>query len=239
MKRIIKGNEPATFIKFKHDNEKAGINVHYDTHLGEDERKPIKNALLKEQGNICAYTLKRISYETSHIEHLKPEELCRQDMKAGRETVSDLDYANMVACFPIKGPKGISSDKYFGAIKKGQTWTNDGQDYILPLLATCEQNFKFNLSGQIEGTTDKGRNTVKLLALDHAILTEERKKAIESFIGKDKPIKKAKTTQAIAEIDKMENGNFIEFCIPIKHALTEHLAYLEKVEKRLKYIRKK
>jgi len=239
MKRIIKGQEPASYIQFKQENDKAGIKIKYDTHLGEKERKPIKEALLKEQGNICAYTLKRISLLTCHIEHLKPEELCRRNIAAGMPSVSDLDYANMVACFPVTGPKGIATDKYFGAIKKDDNWDNDGKDYILPLLSTCENNFKYNTSGRVEGTSTKGRNTVSLLALDHIILTEERRQAIEAFIGKDKPIRKSKTSQAILEIDKMENGNFIEFCIPLKHALIEHLAYLEKVERKLKYAKKK
>jgi len=239
MKRIIKGQEPASFIQFKQENEKAGIKIHYDIHLGKDEREPIKKALLKEQGYICAYTLKRIYLDTCHIEHLKPEELCRKHMADGVETVSDLDYGNMVACFPIKAPKGISKEKYFGAIKKDDKWENDGNDYVLPLQANCEDNFKYNKSGEVQGTTNKGRTTVSLLALDHPILIEERKKAIESFIGKSSPLKKAKTIQAISDIDQLNNDKYIEFCIPLKHALNEHLIYLDKVERKLKYVRKK
>lgn len=239
MKRIIKGQEPASFIQFKQENEKAGVKLRYDTHLGSEQRTPIKKALLKEQGYICAYTLKRIALESCHIEHLKPEELCRNHMADEVETVTDLDYGNMVACFPKEAPKGIRKEKYFGAIKKDDTWMNDGNDYILPLHPNCEDHFKYNKSGGVQGTSEKGRNTVTLLTLDHDILVEERKKAIESFIGKSNPIKKVKTTQAIREIEQLNNGKFIEFCIPLKHALMEHLAYLDKIEKKLKYARKK
>jgi len=239
MKRIIKGQEPASFIQFKQENEKAGVKLRYDTHLGDQQRTPIKKALLREQGYICAYTLKRITVESCHIEHLKPEGLCRDHMEKGTPTVSDLDYGNMVACFPENGPKGIPKEKYFGAIKKDNTWVNDGNDYILPLHPNCEDHFQYNKSGGVRGTSEKGRNTVTLLTLDHNILVEERKKAIESFIGKSNPIKKAKTAQAIGEIDQLNNGKFIEFCIPLKHALIEHLAYLEKIEKKFKYARKK
>lgn len=239
MKRIIKGDEPASFIQFKQKNEKAGIKVRYDNGLGKDERGPIKNALLTEQGYICAYTLKRISLETCHIEHLKPEQLCRDHMEKGIEAVSDLDYNNMVACFPKNGQKGISKEKYFGAIKKDDSWANDGKDYVLPLQANCESHFQYSKSGEVQGVTDKGKTTVTLLALDHNILVDERKKAIESFIGIQNPIKKAKTLHAISEVDKISNGKFVEFCIPLKHALNEHLAYLDKIEKKLKYARKK
>jgi uncharacterized protein (TIGR02646 family) len=239
MKRIIKGQEPASFIQFKQENEKAGVQLRYDTDLGSGERKPIKEALLKEQGYICAYTLKRISLDTGHIEHLKPEELCRKHMKEGVATVSDLDYNNMIACFPKEAPKGISKEKYFGAVKKDDHWENNGNDYVLPLQANCEDHFQYNKLGGVKGNTDRGRNTVSLLALDHPVLIEERKSAIESFIGKSAPIKKAKTTQAISEMDKMVNGKYIEFCISLKHALMEHLVYLNKLEQKLKYAKKK
>ncbi|WP_376777491.1 AAA family ATPase [Flavobacterium covae] len=86
----------------------------------------------------------------------------------------------------------------------------------------------------------KSDNTINsLLALDHSTLIEERRNAIDAFIGKSNPIKKAKTIQAIAEIDKLSNGKYVEFCIPLKHALKEHLVFLEKLEQKLKYARKK
>ena len=240
MKRIIKGHEPASFIQFKRENEKAGVKLRYDTHLGSEQRIPIKKALLKEQGYICAYTLKRVSLDTCHIEHLKPEELCRQHIEEEKETVSDLDYSNMVVCFPKEAPKGIPKEKYFGAIKKDDNWENDGNGYVLPLQMNCEDHFHYTKSGEVQGLSGRGENTVVLLALDHPILIEERKKAIESFIGKSSPLKKAKTTQAISTIeDKIENDKYIEFCIPLKHALKEHLVYLDKIEKKLKYARKK
>lgn len=239
MKRIIKGQEPASFIQFKQANEKAGVKLRYDTHLGARQRVPIKQALLKEQGFICAYTLKRISEDSCHIEHLKPEEVCRKHLEEGKDTVSDLDYINMVACFPKDAPKGMPKEKYFGAIKKDDNWENDGNDYILPLQPNCEDHFQYSISGEVRGVSASGANTVTLLALDHEILTEERKRAIESFIGVFKPIRKVKTIQAISEIDVLENGRYVEFCIPLKHALKEHLVYLDKIEKKLKFAKKK
>jgi len=160
-------------------------------------------------------------------------------MEIGVATVSDLDYNNMVACFPKEAPRGIPKEMYFGAIKKNDNWENNGSDYVLPLQANCESNFSYDKSGGVEGTTDRGKNTVSLLALNHVVLIEERKTAIESFIGKDNPIKKAKTTQAILEIDNLLGDKYTEFCIPIKHALKEHLTYLDKIEKKLKYAKKK
>jgi hypothetical protein len=58
----------------------------------------VLGALVKEQGEICAYTMKRIDTGTSHIEHIEPQTVCRQNEKG-----SDLDFGNMLACFPREG----------------------------------------------------------------------------------------------------------------------------------------
>ncbi|MDN3605851.1 retron system putative HNH endonuclease [Kaistella yonginensis] len=238
MKRIIKRDEPASYIQIKLKNEKAGVKMRYDKSLGAAERIPIKNALLKEQGFICAYTLKRIELDSCHIEHLKPEELCRKHLEEGIETVSDLDYSNMVACYPKDAPKGVAKQKYFGAIKKDDYWSNDGKDYILPLHPNCENHFTYNKKGEVTGNTANGKNTIELLALDHKQLVYDRKRTIDNFIGVKDPIKKAKTIQALSEIDKLQNGKFVEYCIPIKHALKEHLNFLQRLEKKMKYMKK-
>lgn len=163
----------------------------------------------------------------------------QKHIEEGRDTASDLDYINMVACFPKDAPKGMPKEKYFGAIKKDDNWKNDGNDYILPLHPNCEDHFQYSKSGEVRGVSESGARTVALLALDHEILKGERKRAIESFIGVSKPLRKIKTTQAISEIDALENNRYVEFCIPLKHALKEHLVYLDKIEKKLKFARKK
>ncbi|EDM34433.1 hypothetical protein PBAL39_19120 [Pedobacter sp. BAL39] len=239
MKRIIKGHEPASFIQFKQENEKGGVKLRYDESLGSAQRTPIKEALLKEQGYICAYTLKRIALESSHIEHLKPEELCRKQMEEEIVTVSDLDYGNMVACFPKKGLKGIPNEKYFGAIKKDAWWENEGADFISPLREDCEIHFKYNKDGSVEEVTLKGKKTIEVLSLNHDILKHERANAINEFIYKnDKPLNTLQTLHAIENICKKNKGSFVEFCIPIKHSLDNHLEYLEKVKQKRKIISK-
>src|ERR1700693_513819 len=43
------------------------------------EKARLRDALLREQGWLCAYTMKRIDQSIAHIEHIKPETLCRTE----------------------------------------------------------------------------------------------------------------------------------------------------------------
>jgi len=218
MKRIFKGHEPKDFIDYKVENKQGGVNIDYNS-LGEKQRTQIKEALLIEQGNICAYTLKRIELKSCHIEHIKPEELCRQLQKKGVETISDLDYSNMVACFP-KEFSGSSRKKFYGAYKKDDWWENDGSSFISPLRVDCESHFKYNKDGSVVHLTEMGKKTIEILNLNHNILKDDRQSAIFSFIYKDnKPLNQSQTNQAIENICNKNKDNFTEFCIAIKDAL--------------------
>ena len=52
-------------------------------------REPIRESLCREQGNLCAYCMRRISADASHVEHIVPQSMC----KPGQ----DVDYNNMLA----------------------------------------------------------------------------------------------------------------------------------------------
>lgn len=233
MKRIIKNHEPQELLDFKRLNRNVDINYN---NLGANERIPLKNSLLNEQGFLCAYTLKRISSSTSHIEHIKPEELCRQLKRQGVNTISDLDYSNMVACFP-KEFSGSSRKKFYGAFKKDDWWENEGENFISPLRVDCEAHFKFKNDGSIIHLTEKGKKTIEVLNLNHSILKDDRQRAIASYIYKDnKAINQSQTKHAIDSICIKNKNNYTEFCIAIKDALENHLEFLDKVKKRNKII---
>lgn len=233
MKRIIKGHEPQELLDFKKLNK--NVEVDYNS-LGARERTPIKESLLNEQGFICAYTLKRINFEGSHIEHVKPEELCRQLKRQGVDTISDLDYSNMVACFP-KEFSGSSRKKFYGAYKKDDWWENDGDNFISPLRIDCENHFKYNKDGSVGYLTDKGKKTIEVLNLNHDILKNDRERAINSFIYKDnKPLNQSQTNQAIDSICVKYNNNYREFCVAIRDALKDHLLFLDRIKKKNKII---
>jgi len=195
------------------------------------------DALIKEQGFICGYTMKKINRDTAHIEHIKPQSLCRRE-KPG----SDLDYTNLIACYPLKDNKA----KYrYGATKKGDWWEKGGKEFVSPLEYACESYFHFDLEGKIIASTSNiaAINTIKVLALNHGSLTEERKRVIEEFIHgpyKKDPLSPSQTTRAISNIcNQNGEGHYHEFCIVIRDALKQHLSGLEKNRRQNKYSQRK
>lgn len=76
MKRINKEDSPVWFEVWKQDyNRINGREAHYkedfssDDEDGKKRRQRLREQLIKEQGYICCYCMKKISLNTSHIEH--------------------------------------------------------------------------------------------------------------------------------------------------------------------------
>lgn len=230
MKRIIKVGSPKSYSDWV-KNMRGKNNEDY-RHLQNPEKGHLHDTLLAEQGNLCGYTMKRITKTTSHIEHIKPESLCR-DEKRG----SDLDYNNLIACFPREG---MSSKCRFGAQKKDNWWESDGSQFVSPLSQNCEALFFFKINGEIKANSNNARakKTIDVLKLNDKTLTEDRKNAIEEFIygEHNDPLSKGSAERSIEIIRKrLADGSFVEFCIPIEHGLKEYLVLLEKISKKRKY----
>src|SRR6266851_343526 len=47
--------------------------------LPASEKHALLNALIAEQGALCAYTMRRIDLHSAHVEHIKPQSLCRAE----------------------------------------------------------------------------------------------------------------------------------------------------------------
>src|SRR5579871_3276391 len=99
MKRISKSNPPAELTRWL--RKQKGLNCTYGDLPG-DVKQALHQKLLKEQGGLCGYTGVRIAEETSHIEHVYPQTLCR--IEPGRIELygakRDVDYHNVIAAFP-------------------------------------------------------------------------------------------------------------------------------------------
>jgi uncharacterized protein (TIGR02646 family) len=203
--------------------------------MPKDTRGALLAGLVAEQGCLCAYTMKRIAVETSHVEHIKPESLCRAE-RVG----SDLDYGNMVACFPREG---MERRYRYGAQRKDNWWAKDGADFVSPLDRNCETRFRFDLEGNIAAVGVAASTTVQVLRLDHPSLTEERRRVIEEFVygeNGDSPLTEAKAKRAIQDICKLDGADrFYEFCVAIRDALGEHVKSLKKLAQKRKFARRK
>lgn len=128
-----------------------------------------------EQKGLCAYTGRRINDATCHIEHPVPQAHCGRGQ--------DVSYLNMLACVPAPHQPALP----YGAHKKGM-WPDATQksDFVSPLSSGCGTRFSFNLRGEIV-PRDRGdksaAETIRRLGLNHPLLIQLRKAAIEGTLG--------------------------------------------------------
>ncbi|MBN8706501.1 MAG: hypothetical protein J0L62_11555 [Bacteroidetes bacterium] len=131
----------------------------------------LREALLEEQGYICAYCMRRIPAKdvkvdaTSKIEHIKSQE-SRPDLQ--------LSYANMAICCPgnlndeahcdkSKGGNNVSFNLHTAALQQSITYTS--------------------FDGSISSTNTTWNNEMNdLLNLNHELLKANRKEALSGII---------------------------------------------------------
>lgn len=230
MKRIKKNPAPQSLKNWF--DKQNGTNCRYDN-LDTTLKDEIKADLLDEQGFLCCYTGKRVEMETSHIEHLKPQTLSRQN----DDDHDDVSYQNMLAAYP-KNINEIGRAKcVFGAERRGSWY--DEQLFVTPLREDCEERFSFDLNGKIFPTnkTDKAAaKTIEKLNLDDRILIDERRAAIEEllFATDLSPAQVQRLGERIMERDGKKR--FRAFCFALKQACTLYLLKIDKQRQKNKFI---
>lgn len=224
MKRIIKGAEPAELAEWKSDNALVPENMHYGSLHGE-QTTAIRKQMLAEQGYICAYTMIRLTDEHHcHLEHV-----ISQDQDPRR----DLDYANMLACFPGRRKDSESADtltrssEFFGAKFKDNTPVDD-TNFVSPCTPDVESKFLYRLSGTIEAVDGDPAaiSTISILGLQHEALQEIRRSTFEA-VGISRFIKSPISANEARELSqsilaKDAHGRFPAYCLAIAHAALEY-----------------
>ncbi|MCM1140059.1 MAG: hypothetical protein NC453_15945 [Muribaculum sp.] len=135
----------------------------------------LRASLLKDQGYICAYCMRRIpvkdngTNESSRIEHIKPQSVIPQEETMG--------YGNMVICCP---GASVSTDNDLTHCDrhKGET-----QMSLSPLDKNFIDTLSYGNDGAIKSSSnqwDSELNTILNLNLD--ILKRNRKKVLEDLI---------------------------------------------------------
>jgi uncharacterized protein (TIGR02646 family) len=231
MKRIRKTHAPQALSDWIKENK--DLNCKYDDLVGNPAHVALKAQLLKEQGYLCAYTGKRICVDTSHIEHLKPQNKCID--------LEDVDYRNVVACFPKDG--GNTSLGY-GATFKGGWW--DESEFVSPCQEGCERRFSFGWTGKVAPTlTDDSAaiKTIQILGLNkpetesdttqnapqaESHIQDIRRAAIRGFFGfgkNSKELTKAQAEQILRTISSPDPSthHLQEFCFVLEQLLHRHI----------------
>ncbi|MBD2443132.1 TIGR02646 family protein [Dolichospermum sp. FACHB-1091] len=176
MKRIIKGSEPPSLLQYRQTQD-----ANYD---GYHPKKPLKEALLTEQGYICCYCMQRISIDNMEIEHNKAQnEDCYPHLQ--------LDYKNLIAS--CSGNRGKGLKNFHCNARKGYyegKKNNEGKNIICKIKLNpadsdknCENYIKYSYTGKIFSDDETINHELnEILNLNHEILVKNRKNTLSSVI---------------------------------------------------------
>ncbi len=139
MRKIDKGMEPQSLSRWKRSN-----NALRYRDLPPEESRSIRSSCISEQYGLCAYCCQSITIDNAHNEHVQA-----QDHAPNRT----LDFSNIVAscqrahqCGHGRGTQPLP---------------------LTPLMAECETELKFYLSGLVKGQTERARVSIAALNLGH------------------------------------------------------------------------
>ncbi len=207
MKHIIKQGEPEGFSAWK-----SLANPDWQPEYGNlstDVKEILKQSLMEEQGWICCYCQQRITDETSHIEHFRPQ---------SKFPMEALDYENMLCSCQKRMKKG--EPLYCGNAK--DDWY-DENNIVSPLDPECESSFIFTGNGLIMAVDNDqaAHETIARLKLDIAKLNNMRANAIDPFL--DDSLSKHEMKRFVTGyLQKDEQGKFNEFWTVINYLFGDY-----------------
>lgn len=214
MKRIIKRQPPQELIAWTHgkktNEDGSAASWNYDS-MEAPLKDIVRKNLVDEQGGLCCYTGVRITKDTSHIEHLKPQEKC--------ENHEDTEYFNLLAAHP--GPNQEKACR-FGAVYKDNWYIPEL--FVDPFRPDCELRFRYKDKGDVVPVrADDGaaEETIKRLNLNDKDLVLRRKQAITGWLDDD--LTKGEVARILARMDSKIDGMYHEFCFVIKQAGERYL----------------
>lgn len=205
MRKIVKGREPREWTEYR-----ATPGAEYQS------IPELRDSLLKEQGYICAYCMRRIphrdrnSNEDSRIDHIW-----------GRNHKErELDYSNMVICCPgaISGNKDFHCDKCKNDRDLSFSLFDDN------FFNTLKYNSKDGTISSSNPQWDKEIN--EILNLNNSLLKENRRQVMEGVIVELKKQDRAEhwmRTQLGRWQSKDEYGMFRPYCGIVEWFLKKHI----------------
>lgn len=224
MKRIVKNlpNKPLEKWRAKQVPQHLAFK-----NLSDPDREEVLEWLLKEQGYLCCYTGIKITTGLSHIEHLKPQTICRDE-----GTLEEIAAENVLAAYPKDSPKDRPIP--FGAMFRGSWYGEDKKRtrsdlFVHPLMPDCEARFHYKWTGEVvaKQTGDiAAETTIKKLGLDCEDLSERRRAVVQQiFFKKSRTLSEQEIERMLSNIDKPDkDGAFRAFAFVLKQAGHQLLA---------------
>lgn len=133
-------------------------------------QRPIREALCFEQGGLCAYCMRRIDADTSHVEHIIPQSVC--------EAGQDVAYGNLLAVCDGNERAGNARAFICDRARRDSALT------VNPLKPETLKSIKYYRNGKIDSTDEAvQRDLCETLNLncEAAFLPQNRKAVIEKL----------------------------------------------------------
>ena len=234
MKHIRKNsqNEPNALRRFRIETPHPTYKGYGDNDTVIGEKQPLKKALLKEQGYLCAYCMGRISLDLNkdnkpqtEVEHFESQEL-RPDLS--------VVYRNMLGVCNGASITYPEQERLHHCDKtKGREGKMNGQVQLKkldPRSANCEKRVKYDLMGKIIAVNNDAlveHDLNKVLNLNNKALQNARKIVLDNAKNKmikEKPTQhwdKAFLQKHLEEWRTMENAHFRRYCMIVVWFLKE------------------
>lgn len=217
MRRIKKNEPPDWFIAWKKQFEKDNSRkANYKNDFPGDKKRKLREHLIKEQGYICCYCMRRIQINNSHLEHFLPKDAFPD---------KDMDYGNMLAS--CEGE--IIGEDHCGH-RKNNYYDNN---MIIPTDTAIERMFYYTIKGEIfpngkNQMRKTAKDMIREFGLNSFYLNRNRRLAIEeSEVFDDCDYSKEEIADIINYYNSMQNGKYQEYC----NAIIDGLLWRLKMEK--------
>lgn len=214
-----------------------------------DFKNPYKaqllDVLLEEQGYICCYCGRRISKDSSHIDHLKPKSQTRNPSYAHLVVT----YSNLLAS--CNGYTEEQESEYKEKLRQRRDTPRLSQEFcgakkddwydadltVSPLIENCAEYFTYTGAGEIQARTvdptkeKAAQETISRLGLNNPNLERSRKNVIKDTL---KLIHNQRLS--IQEIQKLiqghdkpdRKGEYVQFCAAILYVLNQQYSVVKK-----------
>lgn len=163
---IYKGTQPVALTEALND---LRMTPNASISWGEvRNQKPIREALCSEQGGLCAYCMRKINADTSHVEHIVPQSVCGPG--------EDVDYGNMLAVCDGNERAGSADALTCDRARRDQALA------VNPLKPETLRGIKYLGNGKIDSTNEAVRRDLcetLNLNCEAAYLPQNRRAVIE------------------------------------------------------------
>ncbi len=142
------------------------------TSVDSEEKAAALDALLAEQGGLCAYCMRGISAASAHVEHIVP-----QSMAAGEDDPLSVDYQNLLAvCDGFEGSaEGLTCDR-----ARGNKVLS-----VNPLKPDTLESIRYMRDGRIRSEVPViAQDLETTLNLNQSLLVRNRRVVLKELFGR-------------------------------------------------------